>query len=87
MKIPCPLCGARDSREFSYLGHAGLLDRPAPDAGDAAWDDYLHNRDNPAGVTEDLWSHDYGCAAWVVVTRNTATHGILSSRLAKDGAA
>ncbi|MEO0359233.1 MAG: sarcosine oxidase subunit delta, partial [Pseudomonadota bacterium] len=42
MKIPCPLCGPRDSREFSYRGDATYLNRPAADAGPDAWDDYLH---------------------------------------------
>ncbi|MEL6607831.1 MAG: sarcosine oxidase subunit delta [Pseudomonadota bacterium] len=86
MMIPCPICGPRDIREFSYVGHASLLDRPAPDAGSEAWNDYLHTRDNIAGVQEELWSHDMGCGAWLIVTRNTATHEILGARLAKEEA-
>lgn len=84
MRIPCPLCGARDSREFSYKGDALALDRPADDAGSAAWNDYLHNRDNPAGPTRELWFHEMGCASWLVVTRDTRSHEILSVELAKD---
>ena len=83
MKINCPLCGDRDRREFYYQGYAGVLDRPDPDAGAEVWDDYLHNRENPAGITQDLWHHEQGCAAWVVVTRNTVTHEIIETRLAK----
>jgi len=60
MRIPCPLCGPRDRREFYYYGGADYLDRPARDAPPAAWDDYLHLRDNPAGVTRDLWYHESG---------------------------
>ncbi len=86
MRMNCPICGTRDAREFSYLGHANLRNRPDPDAGDVVWDEYLHNRDNIAGVVEDLWSHDYGCSAWLVVTRNTQNHGIISTRLAKEDA-
>jgi len=76
MRITCPNCGARDRREFYYQGDALALDRPAPDAGAEAWDDYLHNRDNPAGVTRELWCHEAGCSAWLVVERDTVTHAI-----------
>jgi len=84
MRIRCPLCGERDVREFYYMGSAAYLDRPAPNAGPEAWDEYLHDRDNPAGVTRDLWYHQGGCSAWVVVERNTLTHAILSTALASD---
>ncbi|MEP5154013.1 sarcosine oxidase subunit delta [Planktotalea sp.] len=84
MRLICPVCGERDRREFYYVGDAVALDRPEPDAGDAAWDDYVHNRDNPAGVTRDLWQHEAGCTAWIVVTRNTVTHEVLETVLAKD---
>ena len=81
MRLTCPLCGPRDRREFYYYGASDYLHRPGPDADDAAWDNYLHLRDNPAGVTKDLWQHELGCAAWIEVTRNTVTHDVLSSRL------
>lgn len=84
MKIKCPLCGERDRREFYYQGADAVLQRPTPDAGPTAWDDYLHNRDNPAGETRDLWHHEAGCGAWLVVTRNTVTHDVLTVTLAKD---
>ena len=61
-------------REFYYQGAAEMLRRPDPDAGEAAWDDYLHLRDNPPGTHEELWSHDAGCGAWLKVTRDTTTH-------------
>lgn len=82
MRITCPVCGARDLREFYYQGAAVALDRPAPDAGSEAWNAYVHDRENPAGVTRDLWHHQSGCSAWIVVTRNTATHDILKTELA-----
>lgn len=83
MKIPCPVCGSRDRREFYYKGAA--LVRPAPDAGAQAWDDYLHLRENPAGRTRDMWHHEAGCGAWLVVTRDTTTHEVISATLASDG--
>ena len=81
MRLICPLCGARDRREFYYYGAAILLDRPGPDADPAAWDNYLHIRDNPAGITTDLWYHETGCASWLKVQRNTVTHEILAVEL------
>lgn len=84
MRILCPLCGERDRREFYYVGDAVALRRPDADAGPNAWDDYLHNRDNPAGVTRDLWQHESGCAAWIVVTRDTSSHAVLQTELARD---
>ena len=85
MRIPCPICGDRDRREFYYQGAA--LTRPDPEAGAEAWEDYVHLRDNPAGETRELWYHDGGCGAWIVVTRNTVTHEVLGAVLAEDALA
>jgi heterotetrameric sarcosine oxidase delta subunit len=83
MRINCPLCGPRDRREFYYSGAADLLVRP--DEGDIdAMHRYLHIRQNPAGVTKDLWHHEAGCSSWLVVERNTLTHEILNVQLAKE---
>ena len=78
MRITCPHCGERDRREFTYLGAEDYLHRPAEGAEPEAWDDYLHLRDNPAGETRDLWYHELGCGAWLLVTRNTVTHAVLA---------
>lgn len=83
MRIDCPLCGARDLREFTYRGAALLLDRPGPEAGAAAIDAYLHLRDNPAGPNAELWQHAAGCRAWLRVVRDTRTHAILGVGLAR----
>ena len=84
MRLTCPLCGDRDRREFYYYGAAVYADRPAADAGPAAWDDHLHLRDNPAGETRDLWYHELGCSAWIEATRNTVTHEITGTRLVAE---
>ena len=81
MRLTCPICGSRDRREFYYKGDAVELDRPDQGASDAAWDDYLHNRDNHAGEVLDLWHHAAGCGAWLVVTRNTLTHKVTRCEL------
>lgn len=83
MRIPCPLCGDRDRREFTFGGAA--LARPPADAPAAAWDDYIHLRDNPAGPSREYWQHDGGCGAWLVVTRDTVSHAVISATLAREG--
>jgi sarcosine oxidase subunit delta len=84
MRIKCPVCGERDRREFYYVGDAVALDRPDCDAGLDAWDSYLHLRDNPAGLTRDLWHHEAGCGAWLVVTRDTVTHLVSGVEMARE---
>jgi heterotetrameric sarcosine oxidase delta subunit len=84
MRLPCPLCGERDLREFYYQGAAVSLTRPDPDAGADAWADYVHLRENLPGDLEEMWHHAQGCGAWLVVTRNTATHVVKGAKLAMD---
>ncbi len=81
MRLPCPVCGERDIREFVYKGAGEALHRPEPDAGADFWDSYMHLRENPAGVTRDLWFHRAGCGAWLLVTRNTVTHEVIDAEL------
>ncbi len=83
MRITCPLCGERDRREFTWQGDAIALRRPAPDAGEAAWDDYVHLRENPAGRLRDLWYHD-PCGTWAVVERDTLTHSVFGVTAASE---
>ncbi len=86
MLIPHPLLGPRDAQEFVYLGDASLLNRPdgMAEGADAAFFDYQYMRDNPAGLHRELWFHEQGDRSWLVVTRNTVTHEIISVELARD---
>ena len=86
MIIDHPLLGPRDAAEFTCLGDAALIDRPDPQAGDAAeqFHDYLYLRDNPAGEHRELWYHEQGDRSWLVVTRDTLTHDITRVELARD---
>ncbi len=84
MRLNCPLCGERDRREFTYKGDAIALNRPEGSDWSDAWDEYLHLRDNPAGVACELWHHSAGCAAWLVVERDTFSHAIHSVKLARE---
>jgi sarcosine oxidase subunit delta len=86
VRIPCPFCGERDLSEFAYLGDAGYR---RPELGPADHEQFyeaVYLRDNPAGPHEELWYHAFGCRSWLIVTRNTRTHEILSSTLAKQAA-
>ena len=86
MLIPHPLLGLRDSQEFTYLGDARLIDRPDWQADDSIdqFYDYLYLRDNPAGLHQELWFHEQGDRSWLVVTRDTRSHEIVSAELASD---
>lgn len=86
MIIPHPLLGPRDAAEFVYLGDASLLDRPDWQAEDAAaaFFVYQYLRDNPAGTHRELWFHEQGDRSWLVVTRDTTTHDILTVEFASD---
>lgn len=86
MLIPHPTLGLRDSREFTYLGDARLLERPdwqSPGALES-FDDHVHLRDNPAGPHRELWFHTMGDQSWLVVTRDTGTHEIVDAVFASD---
>jgi sarcosine oxidase subunit delta len=86
MRIPCPHCGTRDLREFSYLGDAKPT-RPDPnsDSAIAQFNSYVYVRDNPLGHHEELWYHGAGCQAWLVVERDTRTHAVTGARSCKTG--
>ncbi len=86
MRIPCPYCGSRDLQEFTYLGDA-TLSRPDPAGPDAAllFLDYVHLRDNPAGLHREFWYHAAGCRSWLIVERDTTSHAVLGVSLAKRG--
>jgi methylglutamate dehydrogenase subunit B len=87
MRIPCPFCGERDAREFTYLGDATVT-RPDPAAVDAErlFYDYVYLRDNPSGAHSELWYHAQGCRSWVKVERDTRTHRIDGAALVSGGA-
>lgn len=84
MRIPCPLCGPRDRREFYYYGTTDYLDRTSDQGTLDDLDNHLFLRDNPAGQTRDLWYHENGCTSWLIVTRNTVTHAISAAELVMD---
>jgi sarcosine oxidase subunit delta len=45
----------------------------------------LYTRDNPRGLSWELWRHAYGCRAWLKLHRDTATHEIAEATLFEAG--
>lgn len=85
MIIDHPLLGPRDASEFVVKGDAGLIDRPDNLTETLeSFNDYMHLRENPAGLHRELWYHEHGDRSWLVVTRNTVTHEVLGVELARD---
>ncbi|MBY0305512.1 MAG: sarcosine oxidase subunit delta [Sphingomonas sp.] len=80
MRLPCPFCGDRDAQEFVYRGDASVT-RPSHDSD---FHEYVYLRGNPAGVITEHWYHAQGCRQWLVVTRDTRSHGISGAVFAKD---
>lgn len=84
LRIHCPVCGLRDETEFSYGGDATVR-RPAIDEnGQQAWLDYVFMRDNPRGPHREYWHHVLGCREWLVAERDTLTHGMGETKLARE---
>ena len=86
MIINHPLLGPRDSSEFTYLGDASLIHRPDWQSDNAleSFVEYGYLRSNPSGEHRELWFHEQGDRSWLVVTRNTVSHEIISVELARD---
>jgi sarcosine oxidase subunit delta len=83
MRVTCPFCGERDRREFTVQGDDTSLARPDRDAPAEDWHAYVHLRDNLPGVLREMWYHD-PCGAWLVVERDTVTHAVHASTLARE---
>jgi len=73
--IKCPYCQEmRPEIEFSYAGEAHI-ERPANPAklSDAAWEGFLFQRANPAGIHFERWYHIHGCGRYFNAVRNTVS--------------
>ena len=83
MIITCPYCGPRDLSEFSYQGD-GNRTRPDPASTDQeAWNAYVYDRLNPAGDHNEIWQHSGGCRTHLRMVRNTVTHEISATGVAR----
>jgi heterotetrameric sarcosine oxidase delta subunit len=83
LRINCPHCGVRDEIEFRYRGDASVV-RPAADTGEAAFADYVYQRENLRGTHLEWWLHAGGCRQVLKVARDTATHRIVSVLAASE---
>lgn len=71
--LMCPCCGvAADETELTPGGQAHLK-RETVGSGDADFEAYLFQRDNPRGVHFERWRHAYGCGKWFLAARDTMT--------------
>jgi len=74
MLIQCPYCGPRAQVEFTYVRS---IDSIVPlDASAEAAMATLYTRDNPRGLSDELWRHTHGCHQFLTVRRDTVTHDI-----------
>lgn len=83
MRIHCPFCGVRDHSEFQYGGDAGKRMPSLEDDNWESWYDYVYVRDNPRGEHSEYWHHTHGCRHWVKVRRDTLSHRIGATVLAR----
>jgi sarcosine oxidase subunit delta len=84
LRIKCPVCGVRDETEFSYGGDASVSRPHIEDTDVSHWVDYVFMRENPRGLHKEYWHHLVGCRQWLVVSRNTLTHEIGQTILARE---
>jgi heterotetrameric sarcosine oxidase delta subunit len=84
LRIVCPVCGQRDETEFTYGGDATVRRPDMNETSSKAWLDYVFLRDNPRGPHKEYWHHVTGCRQWVVVERDTLTHSISATHLARE---
>lgn len=74
--IECPVCGPRNSSEFSYSGL--IKPRPTGSPTQAEWRRYLYEQDNFAGFAQERWFHVNGCRKFIDVVRSSITNEITS---------
>jgi heterotetrameric sarcosine oxidase delta subunit len=84
LRIACPVCGMRDETEFTYGGDASVRRPDMAETSPGAWLDYVFMRDNPRGPHKEYWHHVTGCRQWLVVERDTLTHAISGTALARE---
>ena len=72
LQVPCPNCGSRPHREFTFGGE----ERPhVPSDTDTGLPQVLVP-ENAEGPQRERWFHAFGCRTWFTVTRDTRTNRI-----------
>jgi sarcosine oxidase subunit delta len=72
--MTCPINGPRVISEFAYGGEVRTMPDPEKTS-DAAWADYVFNRNSLPGVKHEWWCHTPS-GVWFVAERDTATDTI-----------
>jgi len=72
--IDCPHCGPRAQEEFAYERTTDAVVR-FDDAAEQVVTT-LYSRENPRGVSEEIWRHTYGCRGWMLIRRHRVSHAI-----------
>jgi sarcosine oxidase, subunit delta len=81
--MTCPINGPRAVSEFVYGGE--VRDMPDPDkVTDAAWADYVFNRNAVPGVKQEWWCHTPS-GVWFIAERDTSTDTIRRTFLYEPG--
>ena len=78
--IPCPLNGLRNATEFVC---AGEVRQPPPDDTNGAWESYVWDRRNEAGVVREWWCH-LPSTTWFIAERDTTTDRFLKTYLPSE---
>jgi sarcosine oxidase, subunit delta len=77
--LECPIFGSRPIAEFSYGGELRNMPEPAA-VSDAAWADYVWNRNGAAGVKREWWFH-LPSATWFIAERDTRSDRVVRTFL------
>jgi sarcosine oxidase subunit delta len=77
--MTCPINGPRVITEFAYGGEVRSMPDPEK-ADDAAWADYVFNRNSLPAVKAEWWCHTPS-GVWFIAERDTATDTILRTSL------
>ena len=72
MKVPCPNCGLRPYKEFSFGGELVPMDEGDPVADFSR----VYLRRNAPGEQEERWFHAHGCRRWFTLSRDTLSNRI-----------
>ncbi len=74
--LTCPVCGLEADESAFESGSEGHLERPSSGSADAssgAASTYLYTRENPKGISFELWHCRHGCGKWFHAARDTQT--------------
>lgn len=85
MKImTCPVNGPRPVSEFVYAGEVRDMPDPAQ-CDDAAWADYVFNRNGAPGIKKEWWYHAPS-GTWFIAERDTVRDVVLATWLHRPAA-